>query len=94
MAIARQPAHVRCEHRVQDADPPEPPAHLRARSFGRRERLGVPDLDPVIGADIDHHARAVDQPDEEVRGMPPTAPVMPAQPERLGRIPDHRNPGK
>jgi hypothetical protein len=21
--------------------------------------------------------------------MPPTAPVMPAQPERLGRIPDH-----
>jgi hypothetical protein len=57
--------------------------------FGRSERLSVLDLDPVICADIDHHASAVAQPGEEVRSMSPSAaPVMPAQPERLRRVPD------
>jgi hypothetical protein len=90
MAIARQPAHIRGEHRIRGPDPPEPPAHLGASPLGRGERLGILDLDPVICPDIDHHASAVDQPGEEVRSMTPaTVSVMPAQPKRLGRIPDH-----
>ena len=91
MPVTRQPPHVRREHRIDRPHPAELPASRLAGPGRDLERLRVPRLDPVIGADIDHHAGPVGQPGEEIRSMTPAPPaVMPVQPERLRRHRRHR----
>jgi hypothetical protein len=84
MPVARQPPHVRRQHRIDHPHPAELPARRLAGQCRHRERLRIAPLDPVIGADVDHHARPVAQPGKEIRGMPTAAAaVVPVQPERL-----------
>jgi hypothetical protein len=67
--------------------PAEFPARRRARGRSDREHLRVLLRNPVIGADINHHAGPVRQAGEKVRRMPPVTAILapPAQPERLRR---------
>ena len=92
MPVPGEPAHVGGQHRVQRAHPAITPAHRLARRRGHLERLGVLRRDPVISADVDHHAALVCQPDEEIRGMPARlAARLPQQPEGLsGKRPHPR----
>ena len=91
MPVARQPPHVRREHRPGHSHPSELPAGLLAGLRGDRERLRVPLRDPVIRSDIDDHTGPVRAAGEEIRRVPPPSPsVVPGQPERLGGHRHHR----
>lgn len=85
MAVARQPSQIRPERLIQVPDQPELPPHCRADPRGEREDLGSLLTDETFRPDIDHHAGAVGQPGEVVRGVftIPLA-IRPDQMEGLG----------
>ncbi len=85
VTVARQPPHVRQQHRLRGPHPLEAPPGLGAGPARHLERFGIARCDAVVGADVDNHGRAIRAAQEEVRGMPTlTRPVVPVQPERLG----------
>ncbi len=90
VAVARQPPNIRQQHCLRRPHPLEPPPDFRTGPPRQLERFGIPRSDPVVGTHIDDHRRAIHPTHEEVRGMPTlTRPVVPVQPERLGRHPHH-----
>lgn len=93
VAIPRQPAQIRRQHRIRGPYPVKQPPHLGAGPCRRVERLRVGLLDPIIRTNVDYDTRTVSQPSEEVRRMPTRPiPVSPRQPKRLRRERRHIDP--
>lgn len=80
VAVARQPPHVRQQHRLRNPHALEDPPSRGAGPARHFERLGIARRDAIVGADVDDHGRAIRAAHEEVWGMPAlTRTVVPVQ---------------
>lgn len=77
MPVAREPAKVCRGNWPRPSGPLEDPANLLTGSLGNGDVVGISRLDPVIRPHVDHHARAIGQPGEEVRRVPTALAILP-----------------
>ncbi|MCK8614291.1 hypothetical protein M1L58_10540 [Gordonia sp. C13] len=91
MPVARQPAQIALQHRVQPGDQPILPTQPLAHPLRDGELGQVPWLSPLDRTAVDHYRAAIDTAGEKVwRMRHRLAPwVGPMQPERLRPNADH-----